>query len=85
MATLYQSYFKIVRLPLVELLHLGCAELKLYIYLLDFADRQPEPINGEWYWKPFNLQDLLGVSRKTYSRALSLLEEHGLVETQKAR
>lgn len=84
MTTLYQSYFKLVRLPLVELLHLGGAELKLYIYLLDFADRQPDPVNSEWYWKPFNLHDLLGMNRRTFSRALTSLEERGLIETKKA-
>lgn len=80
---LYQSYFKIIQLPLVELLHLGGTELKLYIYLLDLVNRA-ELINDEWCWKPFNLHEVLGMSRKTFSRAMASLEERGLVETRKA-
>ena len=79
-----QSYFKIVRVPLVELLHLGGTELKLYIFLLDLADDQPELVDDEWYWKPFNLNEVLGISKKTFARAGSNLKKYGLVDTQTA-
>ncbi len=82
-----QLFFRIVRFPLVELLSLGGTELKLYIYLLDLADSQqaksPQD-EDEWYWKPFNLHEVLNISSSTCYRALSRLEELGLMETRKA-
>ena len=83
--SLHQSYFKILhRLPLVELLHLGETELKLYIFLLAEANEQSKTGEREWYWKPFNLYEVLGISRSTYSRAITSLEKRGLVESTKA-
>lgn len=80
-----QSFFRIVRLPLVELLSLGGTELKLYIYLLDLADNQQARLpEDEWYWKPFNLHEVLNISSGTSYRALSSLEKLGLIETKKA-
>ena len=83
--SLHQSYFKILqRLSLVELLHLGETELKLYIFLLAEADEQSKKGEREWYWKPFNLYEVLAISRSTYSRAITSLQKRGLVESTKA-
>lgn len=82
--SLHQSYFKILqRIPLVDLLHLGETELKLYIFLLAEADEQSKAGEREWCWKPFNLYEVLDISRSTFSRAISSLQKRGLVESTK--
>lgn len=79
-----QSYFRILnKVKPVELLHLGNWELKVYIYLLDITE-QNTPTTEDWYWKPFNLHEVLGIGRATYHKALSELKSLGLLETQSA-
>lgn len=78
---LTQSYYCIKeRLPLSSVLHLGNWEFKIYAFLLENAERSETP-DGEWIWKPFNLHELLGISRSTTAAAISRLKSFGLIET----
>jgi len=78
---LTQSYYCIKkRLPLSSILQLGNWEFKIYAFLLEKADYSETP-DGEWIWKPFNLRELLGISRSTSAAAISKLKSFGLIET----
>jgi hypothetical protein len=77
-----QSYFRLKsQVKPTKLLHLGNWEFKLYVYFSDMAENN-EPACDGWYWKPYNLNEVLGISRATYYKALSQLTEMGLIETE---
>jgi hypothetical protein len=77
-----QSFYRIKsRVPLSQLIQrLGNWEFKLYAFLLENAD-ESEIEDGEWVWKPFNLHEVLGISKSTLYKAMSDLSNTELIET----